>query len=239
MPCNGIHFKYHQGRYTSAEPQTPLVPFVLDKIRSSGLKQERITFSQEQDDIPLYVGHLLRYFLEQKGLLVKGRIRTGSVQPDQDKLVYRYQSRFDLEQVIARMLEYSNNFIANQLLIAAGARAYPTPGTLQKGVQAAKNYARQELAIESLQIVEGSGISRKNRVSAAELDRILEKFQPHHNLMRHEDRLFYKTGTLHGINTRVGYIEKHGGGLYRFVVMVNTPGQSIKPYMQQVLNSLP
>lgn len=236
---NTVYFKYHQGSYVSAEPQTPLVPFVLDKIRSSGLKQERITFSQEQDDIPLYVGHLLRYFLEQKGLAVNGRIRMGLTHPHQDQLFYRYRSRFDLEQVIARMLEYSNNFIANQLLIAAGARAYSAPGTLPKGVLAAKAYAHHKLAIESLEIVEGSGISRKNRVSAAELDRILETFLPHHKLMHHEDGLFYKTGTLHGINTRVGYIEKHGVGLYRFVVMVNTPGKPIKTIMQQVLDSLP
>jgi D-alanyl-D-alanine carboxypeptidase/D-alanyl-D-alanine-endopeptidase (penicillin-binding protein 4) len=185
------------------------------------------------------VGHLLRFFLEQQGVQVNGRIRMGPMQPQQDKLVYRYQSRFNIEQVIARMLEYSNNFIANQILIAAGTMAYSTPGTLGKGVQAAKDYAQQQLAIESLQIVEGSGISRKNRVSAAELVRVLESFEPHHSLMRHEDGLFYKTGTLRGIHTRVGYIDKKGGQRYRFVVLVNTPGKSIEPIIQQMLDSLP
>ncbi len=142
---NTVYFKYHQGHYISAEPQTPLVPFVMEKIKFSGLKQERLTFSQKQDDIPLYVGHLLRFFLQQAGVQVKGRIRMGQMRPHQDKLVYRYPSRFNLEQVIARMLEYSNNFIANQLLIATGARAYSAPGTLPKGVQAAKKYAHQSL----------------------------------------------------------------------------------------------
>ncbi len=236
---NTVYFKYHQGRYISAEPQTPLVPFALEKIRFSGLKQERITFSHKQDDIPLYVGHLLRFFLEQEGVQVKGRIRMGQRHPHQDKLVYRYASRFNLEQVIARMLEYSNNFIANQLLIATGAKAYSAPGTLPKGVQAAKNYAHQTLAIESLQIFEGSGISRKNRVSAAELIRILTAFEPHHGLMRYENGLFYKSGTLKGINTRVGYLEAAGGGFYRLVILINTPGKSIQPLIQKVLDSLP
>ncbi len=76
-------------------------------------------------------------------------------------------------------------------------------------------------------------------MSAAELDRVLEKFEPHHNLMRHENGLFYKTGTLKGIHTRVGYIEKQGVGFYRFVVLVNTPGQSVEPLVQLILESLP
>jgi D-alanyl-D-alanine carboxypeptidase/D-alanyl-D-alanine-endopeptidase (penicillin-binding protein 4) len=236
---NTVYFKYHQGRYVSAEPQTPLVPFVLGKIRSSGLQQERITFSQKQDDIPLYLGHLLRFFLQEADVPVRGRIRVGRVRPDSDRLVYHFRSRLDLRQVIARMLDFSNNFIANQLLIAAGAAAYGAPGTLSKGVQAAKSYARQELAIEALQVVEGSGISRKNRLSAVALDRILEKFRPYGNLMDHQNGLFYKTGTLKGIKTRIGYIEGPEKAFYRFVILINTPGKPIEPIIQYVRGSLP
>ena len=236
---NTVFFTYHQGRYMSAEPQTPLIPFVLDKIQASGLKQERITFTQDQGDIPLYVGHLLKYFLQQAGIQIKGHVRVGQVQTTGKRLIYRYRSRFKLDQVVARMLEFSNNFIANQLLIATGAKVYSAPGTLSKGVQAAQAYAHQELFINPLSISEGSGISRKNRLSAVELLKVLEKFKPYYGLMEHNGVFYYKTGTLRGINTRVGYIAKENGTLYPFVILINTPGKSAEPVMQQILKALP
>jgi D-alanyl-D-alanine carboxypeptidase/D-alanyl-D-alanine-endopeptidase (penicillin-binding protein 4) len=236
---NTVFFKYHQGRYVSAEPQTPLIPFVLEKIQASGLKQERITFTQNQGDIPFYVGHLLEFFLQQAGVKVKGRIRIGQIQTAGNRLIYRYRSRFELTQVVARMLAFSNNFIANQLLIATGAKVYSAPGTLSKGVQAAQSYACQELSINPLSISEGSGISRKNRLSAAELLKVLEKFKPYYGLMESNGIFFFKTGTLRGINTRVGYVAKESGNLYPFVILINTPGQSAEPIMQQILEILP
>jgi D-alanyl-D-alanine carboxypeptidase/D-alanyl-D-alanine-endopeptidase (penicillin-binding protein 4) len=79
------------------------------------------------------------------------------------------------------------------------------------------------LDIEDMSIVEGSGISRDNKVSAAQMDQVLQEFLPYHNLMRREGREYYKTGTLHGISTRAGYIESADGGLYRYVIMLNSP----------------
>jgi D-alanyl-D-alanine carboxypeptidase/D-alanyl-D-alanine-endopeptidase (penicillin-binding protein 4) len=52
--------------------------------------------------------------------------------------------------------------------------------------------------------------------------------------MRRKNGEFYKTGTLYGINTRAGYIQGKSGHLYRFVVMINTPGKSTKPVMQRI-----
>jgi D-alanyl-D-alanine carboxypeptidase/D-alanyl-D-alanine-endopeptidase (penicillin-binding protein 4) len=56
--------------------------------------------------------------------------------------------------------------------------------------------------------------------------------------MRHEGREFYKTGTLSGINTRVGYIENTKGQLYRFVVLMNTPGKSTRRIMRKLYHNV-
>jgi D-alanyl-D-alanine carboxypeptidase/D-alanyl-D-alanine-endopeptidase (penicillin-binding protein 4) len=56
--------------------------------------------------------------------------------------------------------------------------------------------------------------------------------------MRKKGREFYKTGTLHGVSTRAGYIADKNGGLYRYVVMINTPGKSTKPIMRKLLKIL-
>ena len=68
--------------------------------------------------------------------------------------------------------------------------------------------------------------------------RILAKFEPHHTLMRHRGREYYKTGTLYGISTRAGYIESGNGGFYRYVVMMNSRGKSTQPIMHKLLQVL-
>ena len=83
-------------------------------------------------------------------------------------------------------------------------------------------------------IIEGSGISRQNRTSAKDMERILKAFEPYHRLMRHEGKDFYKTGTLRGISTRAGYIENAEGRLYRYVLLINTPGKSATRVMKKL-----
>ncbi len=235
---NTVNFKRVNGDYVSAEPQTPLLPFATKRINESALDQGRIILSHNEKESTRYSGLLLQYFLKKEGIQSSGRIRRGRIRKETDKLAFRYISKFSLTQIISRLLEYSNNFIANQILIAAGAKAYGPPGTLAKGVRAASRYAKNVLKTEDICIVEGSGISRKNRVSAKSMHKIIEAFEPYRNLLRHTGREFYKTGTLTGVHTRAGYIENRKGELYRFVVLINTPGKSTENIMKRLLKYL-
>ncbi len=235
---NTVNFKRDKnGAYVSAEPQTPLLPFVVPRITASAMDRGRIILSHQKNEITLYAGHLFLNFLKKQGIKSNGKIQVGRVKKC-DTLIYRYRSRFSLIQVVSTLLEHSNNFIANQLLIASGANAYGPPGTLEKGIRAASTYAQNNLKIDNLTIVEGSGISRSHRISAKSLYRILNVFEPYHFLMRRWDKSFYKTGTLKGINTMAGYIENTKGELYCFVVLLNTPGKSTKPIMEILLQNL-
>lgn len=235
---NTVSFKRENGGYVSAEPQTPLLPFALKKIAKYGLNSERVIFSQEQDEITLYAGHLFQYFMQKEGIASKGHIRIGKVEENKDRLVYKYVSSFSMEDVLSRLLEYSNNFIANQTLVAVGAKVFGAPGTLEKGVRAASAYINT-LNTEHISIVEGSGISRENRISAKSLYRLLEAFEPYRHLMRHKGREFYKTGSLTGVKTRAGYIENGKGEFYRFVVMINSSGKTTDTIMSRILRNLP
>ncbi len=223
---NTVFFKKRNGVLVSAETQTPLLPIALKRIRQSGLKTGRITFSHDHNDITLYTGHLLRFFLTKEGIEIKGAVKIGLINLERDTLILKRRSKFKLTQVISRLLEYSNNFTANQLLIAWGAKAYGAPGDLAKGLKAARVFARDVLKLENLQIAEGSGISRQNRITALTVLKILNAFEPYHLMMRHQGREFYKTGSLTGVKTRAGYLKAGNGQLYRFVVMLNTPGKS-------------
>lgn len=236
---NTVNFKRNKnGVYVSAESQTPLLPFILSRVKASQMDHGRIVLSSQRNEITRYAGHLFLYFLKKEGLRINGSIRLGRVQKEADKLIYRYVSSFSLIQTLSKLLEYSNNFIANQLLITVGAKAYGPPGNLEKGVRAALIYAKNILEIDHVQIEEGSGISRKNQISARAFYKILNAFIPHYFLMRQTDKMYYKTGTLKGIHTRAGYIKKKNGELYPFVLMINTPGKSPEPMMDIIKRAL-
>jgi len=235
---NTVYFRRKKnGEYVSAEPQTPLVDYVIPEIKASKRKNGRIIFSQKRHEVTLYAGHLFRNFLSEAGVHQKGRIRIGRVHQDKDRLIYRHRSRFTLAETVSRLMEHSNNFTANQILIVAGATVSGPPGTLEKGVQAAKDFAARKLGIKNLEMVEGSGISRKNRISANMMLTVLKAFEPYRHLLRHEDGVYFKTGTLYGISTRAGFLEG-SSGMYPFVILLNTSGksaESLLPDIQQLI----
>jgi len=236
---NTVNFMRNKnGVYVSAESQTPLLPFILSRVKASQMDHGRIVLSSQRNEITRYAGNLFLYFLKKEGIRLNGSLKLGKVQKGADKLIYRYVSSFSLMQTLSKLLEYSNNFIANQLLITVGAKTYGPPGNLEKGVRAALIFAKEILEIGHIQIEEGSGISRKNKISARDFYKILNAFIPYYFLMRHTDQMFYKTGTLKGIHTRAGYIKKKNGELYPFVLMINTPGKSPEPMMDIIQREL-
>lgn len=232
---NTIAFKRKtDGGYTSAEEQTPLLPSVVDRIRQTGQDEGRISLAHSREEITGYTGGLLAHFLGEESLPVTGAVRLAGEPPPHDDLIFTYPSPYTLSEAVSKLLAFSNNFMANQIFIAAGAHAFGAPGDLEKGVLAAGAYASSELGLGGFTLVEGSGISRKNRISARMMLKILEAFTPHRELLRRADHEYYKTGTLKGISTRTGYLTDDGGGIYPFVVMLNdSPGN-----MEKVMEGL-
>jgi len=235
---NTVFFKRTRSGYISAEAQTPLLPYAEQKIKARNLKNGRYVLSNIENENTIYAGKLFRYFLRQQGIQFSGKVTPGRVNESQDNLIYRYVSKFSLAQIISKLLEHSNNFTTNQLFITSGIVALGPPGNLEKGVAAALDYVATVLEIKNISIVEGSGISRRNRVSADEMVGVFNEFEPHRRLMRQKGREFYKTGTLYGVSTRAGFIADGNGGLYRYVVMINTPGKSTRPIMRKLLKIL-
>ena len=224
---NTVAFKRKKnGRICSAEKQTPMVPFMENQIRTLGLKGGRRTFTHNSKEAALYVGELLRHLLKERGVKTRGAIRFGTVVPT-DTLIFTYRSMFPLETVVQKMLHSSSNFMANQIFVALGASVYGPPGTLAKGVRATKRYIKKELGLKHIRIVEGSGLSRKNHLSAYDMLAILEKFKPYKDLLKRQDHVLYKTGSLNGISARAGYIESHPAGSYCFAVFFNRNGSNM------------
>ena len=225
---NTVAFKRKKnGRIYSTESQTPMIPFMVNQIRAQGLKSGRRTFTHNSKEAALYVGELLRHMLKKSGVKMQGEIYFGSVSPE-DTLIFTYRSTFPLETVVKKMLHSSSNFMANQIFVALGASVYGPPGTLAKGVRATQAYIRKELGLKHIRIVEGSGLSRKNHLSAYDMLAILEKFKPYKDLLKNQDQVHYKTGSLRGVRTRAGYIESQILGPCCFAVFFNRKGSNMQ-----------
>ncbi|MFA5903206.1 MAG: D-alanyl-D-alanine carboxypeptidase [Desulfobacula sp.] len=232
---NTIMFQWdsQKKQFVSGEPQTPLLDFFHDDIRKTNLKQGRIILSQEQSY--LYPGLLLKYFLEKKMVPVKGSVLLGDVSPEEKKTNI-YISPHGLKNVIQRLLQYSNNFIANQLFLSMGAKVYGAPATIEKGVRVVTDFANQHLKLNALVIDEGSGLSKSNRISPDQMIKLLINFKPYHELMRCEDNDFFKTGTLTGVRTRAGYLVGKDDRLYPYVIMVNEENKGYEPILNHLKN---
>jgi D-alanyl-D-alanine carboxypeptidase/D-alanyl-D-alanine-endopeptidase (penicillin-binding protein 4) len=109
---------------------------------------------------------------------------------------------------------------------------------LTKGAAVVSDYAKKELRLKGIQIVEGSGISRENRLSALEMLTILKRFKPYRHLLNKKDQALYKTGSLQGVRTRAGYIERSDQELYYFVIFFNRAGADIEALMKCVMHAL-
>jgi D-alanyl-D-alanine carboxypeptidase/D-alanyl-D-alanine-endopeptidase (penicillin-binding protein 4) len=236
---NTVNFKTEKKTIVSAEPQTPIVDIARKKIRSGNLTSGRILLTNNGDEITRYAGEIFHYFLQSQGIEIREGIQLGKVNYDKDKLIYRHISQFDLSEIIRRLLEYSNNFMANQILLTAGAKVFGPPASMEKGVKAANKYLIQQFDLNDASYVEGSGISRNNRLTAQTFLKILSEFKLYHGLMQHKDNEYYKTGTLNGVSTRAGYVISQKGDLYPFVVLINTPGKNTAPVMKQLKKLVP
>jgi D-alanyl-D-alanine carboxypeptidase/D-alanyl-D-alanine-endopeptidase (penicillin-binding protein 4) len=218
------HPKMPNGRWLSAEPETPLTDFardILDK-RAGSLTKGRIPLPRGTE--AHYAGHLLAWFLEREGIETGRTVTTGAVTA-RDPLLFTWISPHDVKQVVSQLLYYSNNFMANQLFLGLGLIKKGAPANLSKAVNVVMDHA-STLGIAPLFMEEGSGISRQNRISPRAMLKVLQAFKPHHDMMRHSHGTYYKTGTLKGVRTLCGYFTGRGEKLYPFVIMVNQDGMT-------------
>jgi serine-type D-Ala-D-Ala carboxypeptidase/endopeptidase (penicillin-binding protein 4) len=209
------------GGFLSAEDQTPLIRYAETRLERMGAgKEGRYAFIHDADEAALYTGELLSHFLQRNGVSITGQVKTGKVPPDAEPLM-TFHSPWTMEHAVEQLLEFSNNFVANQLFLAIGARELGPPGSLEKSRHMVKKLAVEVFGLTSLKIVEGSGISRENRISASDMLTLLRHFAPYRHLLKPEFGIAYKTGTLTGVRTRAGYLEPRPGKPHPFALFIH------------------
>lgn len=191
----------------------------------------------------LYSGNMFKAFMEQRGLKFQGNVLEGKV-PPQAKLVLEFDS-LPLWQIIWGMNKFSNNFVADQVMKKMGADVWGPPGTLQKGITALQD-ALEDIGIkkETYTILDGSGLTRGTRISARNINKVLNTAYKDFSISSEfiaslgiagEDGtlkrrfpnssvhslLRAKTGTLDGVSALAGYTPSADKEMLSFVILLN------------------
>lgn len=215
------------GNLISAEEQTPLTSVAREL--AAGLQAgatQRINLGDNPVTGLRQAQQLFQLFFERAGITVIDNDFYREAVSGDWTLLYRHSSSQSLADNLRGLLQYSNNFIANQLFLTLGAQQFGYPATASN----AREVLQNELATlygegfgsdpESLLMIEGSGLARSQRSTAAAMMQILESFRPHAKLLTETNGALRKSGTLSGVYNFAGFIPANGE-LYPFVIFTN------------------
>lgn len=151
-----------------------------------------------------------------------------------------------MSELVAGILEPSQNWMTEQLVRALGAHA-GEGGSWEEGIEVVEGFLVDEVGVDSTDIAprDGSGLSAYNLVTPRALARILsymhqgpyaaayrsamaEPTEDDSTLERRlpglEGRLFAKTGTISNVNSLSGYLVREDGRELVFSVLTNGSG---------------
>jgi len=216
---NTINVRVYENSISSSEKQTPLTPLVNELAQGLSIGTHRINLG-DVEYAPRYFSELLKAKLNLSEIPTDAFFQSGKI-PSTSVLLFTHKNSKTLEQVIASMLEFSNNFIANQLFLTLGADVNGAPANLEKSQAVVKQYIKKHFNWSDQIIIEGAGLSRQNRMSAQQLIDVLNKFKAYRHLMPSQSHdIFAKSGTLKNVSTYAGYINRNNSW-NPFAIMIN------------------
>jgi D-alanyl-D-alanine carboxypeptidase/D-alanyl-D-alanine-endopeptidase (penicillin-binding protein 4) len=183
----------------------------------------------------------LMNFLGQRGIVVSGGVKAGTV-PAGSRLLAEVESR-PVAELVKDMMKFSNNYVAEMLTKNLGAQK-SSPGTMKTGVSEINEFLKNQGLAGEIYIENPSGLSRKNRVTARGLGRLLSNLQrdflvapeflyslpiagvdgtlkSRMNNTKAAGKIRAKTGLLNGVAGLAGYASRGRGEPITFVFLFN------------------
>jgi D-alanyl-D-alanine carboxypeptidase/D-alanyl-D-alanine-endopeptidase (penicillin-binding protein 4) len=130
-----------------------------------------LRYRQRVDDPRLFPAYALRAALASVGIGVAGTLRLGGANEQNELAVHRSRPLAELVQELGKA---SDNFYAEMLLKALGAKAKGRPATSAAGAELATAWLREIGAFEpGVRVGNGSGLYDANRLTARSITRLL------------------------------------------------------------------
>ncbi len=229
---NTVNLIKEKGVLKSAEPQTPLTTTAKRVAKTMVKQKERVNLRSSYNAQSNFAELLL-----EKSNIQRSRLNTISVHTDvrlpaHAKFLYRHVNSAKLASILRGTLEFSNNFMANHVFLKLAENTDSTSVSFGLARDYVEKALAQEFGWQNHSLVEGSGLSRKNRLSTSQIDDLLAVLEPNKNLFKKikiaapNVEVYAKTGTLNGVRSYAGYIDLNADDLdkrksYRFVFNFN------------------
>ena len=203
-----------------------------------------------------FTGALVRSLWTELGGSLSGVVRDGTMPADARVLV-EHESP-SLAEVVRDINKYSNNVMARELYLSLAAEVTHAPATVERAQRVVREfYAGQGLALPDLVLDNGSGLSRRERISARSMAAVLDaawaspvmpEFVASLPLVGFDGTMrkrlttqtvagqaHIKTGTLNDVRAVAGYVLAASGRTYVVAAFVNAPNASGAQPVQDAL----
>ncbi|MBN1638395.1 MAG: D-alanyl-D-alanine carboxypeptidase/D-alanyl-D-alanine-endopeptidase [Ignavibacteriales bacterium] len=189
-----------------------------------------------------YFLYLMYERLEEEGIIIKGTLGF-SVTPNEANLFYTLARPY--KDVIVNLNKESDNLSAEMTLRAMGLKYFCKPSSAEKGIKLIDSLITIiGLTPSDYRLVDGSGVSHYNLVSAELLNKILIYFYINYKSLfkvlyesfpiagidgtlksrmkgtEAENNLHAKTGTLSGVSCLSGYLTAANGNQIAFSILI-------------------
>lgn len=190
----------------------------------------------------LWAGYNLKSFLSQRGIEIKGKVKTGKASDDA-KVMAEAESK-PVEELVTDMNKFSNNYVAEMLTKHLGLLR-EKPGKIQTGMKVIEDYLSEiGIAKSQIKLTNPSGLTRDNVVTAAAMWKVLHQIESDFRSWPEfasslpisgidgtlkkrmkdsggERQVRGKTGLLDGVVALAGFAGKKSGKAVPFVFIYN------------------
>ncbi len=199
----------------------------------------------------LFAGYALKTKLRALGTRIDGKVKLGKV-PEESELLTTYHSP-PLKDILYGLNRFSNNFMAEMIFRAIGAKVYGAPATVSKSKKVVETELRKlGLTSHDYFLVNGSGLSREMRVSPYAIMKILVNAYKDFSINAEflsslatprtsgtlkcrfscsphsPPVLRAKTGSMNGVVSLAGYVSSREGKIFGVVILCNNVKNSAK-----------
>lgn len=250
-PDNGFFELRNETKTVSGTAKKELIVAISNSEKTISVSGEIAAGSPEKaifksvSDPDIWAGVNLKAFLKQRGIEILGTTKSGKT-PQAADLIATLESK-NLSYILADMNKFSNNFVAEMLTKNLAISENKTNISLKEGVDIIRSELNGlGLNANDFEVINPSGFTRKNKLSAYALNRVLlaikndfsmfptfleslpiagvdgtlkrrMKNTPAHGWVR------AKTGYLDGVVTLAGYAGRKDGDVLTFTFLYNGP----------------